>query len=163
MEKPFLALDVDGPIAIFGKSHDPQLVNETWVDEIPVTLDRGIRSRLSVLHRHFHIVWSSSWQRSASLLVGPLVGLPEGLPYINFDHYVQSKIGESRKLPALKAWLKERPVAIVDDEIGDDMRAWATERASPTLLVEIDPRYGILDGHVVELLAFARRLSGSKD
>lgn len=161
MGKPILALDVDGPIAILGKSHDPELVSETWVDGIPVTLDRRISSRLSVLHQHFHIVWASSWQKSASLLLGPLVGLPEGLPYINFDRYAQSRLGESRKLPAFKAWLKDRPVAIVDDEIGDDMRSWAAERATPTLLVEIDPRYGILDDHVGQLVAFAKRLAGA--
>lgn len=45
------------------------------------------------------IVWASSWQRSASLLLGPFVGLPEGLPYINFDRYPDSRLGESRKFP----------------------------------------------------------------
>lgn len=64
--------------------------------------------------------------------------LPEGLPYINFDRYPAAAPGQSRKFPGLTRWLKEQAVAIVDDEIGLDLRAWATGRRAPTLLVEID-------------------------
>lgn len=50
--------------------------------------------------------------------------------------------------------------AIVDDEMDEDLAAWARSREAPTLLVEVDPREGLLDTHVAELLAFAARVSG---
>lgn len=137
--------------------HQADEVFEAWVGEVPLTIDRGLPGRLQQLHPHFSIVWSTSWQRSASYQVAPLVGLPEGLPYINFDRYPAAAPGQSRKFPGLTRWLKEQAVAIVDDEIGLDLRAWATGRTAPTLLVEIDPRRGLEDGHVKRLLGFSLR------
>ena len=114
-------------------------------------------ARLQQLHPHFSIVWSTSWQRSASYDIAPLVGLPEGLPHIDFDSFPGADPGQSRKFPGLSGWVKDRAVAIVDDEIGADLEAWACARQSPTLLVPIDPRLGLQDCHVKRLLGFSLR------
>ncbi len=157
-DKPILALDVDGPLALFGTQLDEGTL-EVWAGDIPVSISRKLEGRLRVLARHFQIVWSTSWERSAGNLIAPLVGLPGDLPFIPFDLYPAPSLGESRKLPGLKGWLRDVPVAIVDDEIGRDMQRWAAARTQPTLLVEIDPRFGIQDKHVIQLVAFSLALS----
>lgn len=152
-ERPILCLDVDGPLALIGnpKSKD---VREKVIDSIPVVVSKRLPAILSELSRHFRIIWSSSWGKRASYKIAPFVGLPEGLPFINFDLYPKAKVGESIKLPGLKAWLKDSPAAIVDDEIGADMKSWASSRPL-TLLLEIDPRFGLVDRHLKELVSFA--------
>lgn len=60
------------------------------------------------------------------------------------------------KLSGLKRWLKSVPAAVVDDEIGPDMWQWAAARPQ-TLMLQVDPRLGLLDEHVEQLLEFARR------
>ena len=156
MDRPVLALDVDGPIVLFGE-HKPANVMEIWVDSIPVTISKRISSRLYLLSQAFFIVWSTSWSRSASQKLAPIVGLEPGLPFIDFDRYQKPKAGQSRKLPGLQAWLGERAAAIVDDEIGSDMEIWAKSREAPTFLRKIDPRHGIQDEDVHSLLEFARQ------
>jgi hypothetical protein len=153
--KPLLALDVDGPIVLQGSVYD-EPVFEAWAGEIPVTISTQVAERLDRLAQHFTLVWSSSWHKSANRWISPLVGLPSDLPWIDFGRYRPARPGESRKLPGLIAWLKDRPAAIVDDEIGLDMRAWAGVREAATLLVEVDPRRGLTQTQVEELLSFAR-------
>ncbi len=157
--KPLLALDVDGPIVLMGAQEGDE-VFEAWAGEIPVTIARQLPARLLRLSAAFQVVWSTSWGRKANLHIAPLVGLPATLPVIEFDRFPRAKPGETRKLPGLQAWLKAAPAAIVDDEVGQDLLDWAARRTVPTLVVEIDPRHGILDVHVERLLAFAREGAG---
>lgn len=158
--KPLLALDVDGPIVIFGE-HEADEVMELWAGEVPSTISRDLPKRLSVLIKAFRIVWYTSWEKSASFVLASLVGLPEGPPWVPLDAE-RPNPGDSRKFPALKAWQGlGGPLAVVDDEIGYDMVDWAKRRAEPTLLLEIDPRLGLQDQHVQELLEFARETSGA--
>jgi len=149
---PILALDVDGPIVVFGSDSGW----ETTADGIPVTIPKAVPRRLQRLALHYQIVWYTSWTRTASLKIAPLVGLPAGLPFL--DLKARAKPGESRKFPALRRWIGDRPLAVVDDEIGLDMRDWAEARAEPTLLVEVDPRRGLQESHVIALLVFAKKL-----
>lgn len=140
--RPLLALDVDGPIALFGE-HSPHEVRELWVGEVPITISRNVPQILGKLHQTFQLFWYTSWERSASYQLAPKLGLPSGLPWVSLN-LAHATPGESRKLPALKKWLRiEGPLAVVDDEIGHDMVAWADSRQHPTLLLEIDPRFGV--------------------
>lgn len=150
--RPLLALDVDGPIALMGDP-DPGQTFEAVVDEIPLIISRRLPQRLSQLAAIFQIVWASSWGRRASLKIAPLVGLPPGLPYIPFTQ--ARRPGVSYKLSGLKRWLKSAPAAVVDDEVGPDMWQWAATRPQ-TLMLQVDPRSGLLDEHVQRLLEFAR-------
>ncbi|MBN9420344.1 MAG: hypothetical protein J0I12_33155 [Candidatus Eremiobacteraeota bacterium] len=152
MPRPFLALDVDGPIALMG-APDADEVFEVTVDEIPLLISRRLPERLQRLSAVFQIVWASSWGRRASTQIAPLVGLPAGLPYVPFRS--AGRAGVSYKLSGLKRWLKSAPSAIVDDEVGADMWQWAEARPH-TLMLPIDPRFGLLDEHVERLLEFAR-------
>ena len=151
--KPILALDVDGPIALMG---DPPAhrVFERDVAGIPLLISRDLPARLQRLHSVFQIVWASSWGRQASSKVAPLLGLPVGLPHIPFT--AARRPGVSYKLSGLKRWLKTAPAAIVDDEVGEDMWSWAATRPN-TLIVQVDPRLGLGDEQVEQLLEFASR------
>ncbi len=126
----WLALDVDGPIALMG-APEPAEVFERIVEEIPLLISRRLPERLRRLSGVFQIVWASSWGKRASLKIGLLRGLPAGLPYIPFT------------------------AAVVDDEVGPDMWEWAQARPH-TLMLQIDPRFGLLDEHVEQLLQFAK-------
>jgi len=150
---PVLALDVDGPLALMG-SHEHLRVVEKRIDVIPVVISSDLPARLRLLTAHFRIVWASSWGKRASQKIATLVGLPRGLPFIDFEKYPNSRVGESYKLPGLRTWLKSLPAAVVDDEVGEDMRAWAAERPD-TLVVEVDPRFGLQEDHVSQLLEFS--------
>ena len=151
--RPSLALDVDGPIVLFGQ-HPAEDVRELWIGEVPITISRSVHQILHQLHERFQIIWYTSWEKSASYDLAPKVGLPTGLPWVPLN-LAQAKLGESRKFPALKRWLKsEAPLAIVDDEIGNDMVEWAASRTEPTLLVETDPRFGLEREHLERLLEF---------
>lgn len=158
LRKPILALDVDGPIVTFGVD-EAEDVYECFADGVPVTIPRRVPEFLRQLHLKFQIVWYTSWKRTANQSISPLVGLPTNLPVIDFDRYGTVKLGESRKFLGLLGWLKDdMAVAVVDDEIGLDMIGWANERAAPTVLVEVDPRIGIQEHQVAELLRFGDTL-----
>ena len=157
MQKPLLALDVDGPIALFGE-HFPRDVRELWVGEVPITISRDVPQLLGKLCQAFQLVWFTSWERSASYQLAPLLGLPAGLPWVSLN-LAHAQPGESRKLPALKKWLRTKgPLAVVDDEIGLDMAEWAESREQPTLLIQIDPRFGFGEAHLARLMEFAEEV-----
>lgn len=153
---PVLALDVDGPLALMGDPACSEVI-ERSVDGIPVIFETALPARLQLLSTHFRIIWSSSWGKRASAKIAPLLGLPAGLPYIDFGKFPRARAGVSHKLPGLKGWLRNMPAAIVDDEVGEDLIAWASERPH-TLVLEIDPRFGLQDKHVNQLLEFAGSL-----
>lgn len=156
--RPILALDVDGPINTFGSSGGLEAY-ECYAGDIPLTIPHAVPGFLRQLHVHFQIVWFSSWGRSANQYVSPLVGLPTNLPVIDFDRYGTGEAGESRKLKGLLHWLDESAsIAIVDDEIGRDMEAWARERLAPTLLIEVDSRIGLQAEQVAQLTGFVENL-----
>jgi hypothetical protein len=151
--KPILALDVDGPIALMG---DPpaQEIFEADVAGIPLLISRSLPARMQRLQSVFQIAWASSWGRQASLRIAPLLGLPPGLPHIPFK--AARRRGVSYKLSGLHRWLRGAPAALVDDEVGEDMWSWAATRPN-TLIIQVDPRLGLLDEHVQQLLEFAGR------
>ena len=125
---------------------------------VPVFIPREIPARLQRLVPAFQIVWATSWGRLARDRLAPALGLPPNLPVIDLDRYPPARAGQSRKLPALRRWFTRGAVALVDDEIDRDLAAWARRRPEPTLLIEADPRVGLQEAQVEELLAWSRRL-----
>ncbi len=63
------------------------------------------------------------------------------------------------KLPAVKRFTAERAIAWIDDDLGPDAHEWAQNRTEPSLLLDIDPATGLVDGHVELLIEFADRVS----
>ena len=77
----------------------------------------------------------------AAEALGPLLGLPDDLPFLRFDPDADRGVG-SYKLPVVKRFVRDRPGAWVDDELGEDVMAWADQREQATMLVRCDPRLG---------------------
>ena len=156
--KALLLLDADGVLGLLGEGNGEPTF-EAIAGSFPVTIAVASQERLSRLARVFQIVWATSWQRTAAEHLGPLLGLPADLPFLSFDQDLGAA-DLSYKLPAVQRFVGTRATAWVDDELGEDVMAWADQRQSPTLLIHTDPRYGLLDEHVDRLLAFAARLPG---
>lgn len=158
-QRPLLLLDIDGVLAVLGPGSG-EATFESIAGAFPVTITVAARKRLSRLANAFQIVWASSWMRDGAEAFGPLVGLPADLPFLRFDPDVD-RDAATYKLPVVERFARNRPVAWVDDELGEDVAAWADSRQHPTLLVQPDPRIGLVDDHVVALLAFAARVGSS--
>lgn len=156
ISKPVLLLDADGVIGLLGEGYGEPTF-ESMAGSFPVTIAVASQERLSRLSLAFQIVWATSWQRAAAEHLGPLLGLADDLPFLSFERDLGGA-DLSYKLPAVQRFVGTRAAAWVDDELGEDVIAWADQREHPTLLIHTDPRYGLLDEHVEHLLAFAARL-----
>ena len=153
LQRPLCLLDVDGVIALLGPGSGESTF-EAVVADYPVTIAVAAQERLSRLAAVFQIVWATAWQRDGAEALGPLLGLPDDLPFLRFDPGAD-RDAATYKLPVVKRFVRNRPAAWVDDELGEDVIAWADQREQPTLLVRCDPRVGLTDEQVDDLLAFA--------
>jgi hypothetical protein len=124
--------------------------------DFPVWFSIGTPRRLQELSEVFTLVWATNWEDRANLVLAPALGI-EPLPVIYFATR-RGRPGQSLKLGAVKAFAGNQPLAWLDDEVGDDMLAWARERRVPTLVRTIYPRVGMSDGDVAALLRFHRQI-----
>jgi hypothetical protein len=152
---PLLLLDIDGVIALLGSGNGEDTF-ETTVVGYPVTIAVAAQERVSRLASVFHIVWATAWQRDGAEALGPLLGLQDDLPFLRFDPDAD-RDAPTYKLPVVKRFVRDRPAAWADDELGEDVIAWADQRQEATMLVHCDPRVGLTQKHVDDLLAFAAR------
>lgn len=89
----------------------------------------------------------------ANAFIGPAIDAPPDLPFISFSEQTQG--GWTWKLPAVKRYVGERPVAWLDDDPGSDVDEWAAGRGSPTLIARPDPVAGWVSAEYETLLRFA--------
>ena len=159
-ERPVLFVDVDGVISLFGfsLSRDRAPGPFYWIDGVAHCIPPAAGERLTRLSEHFELVWATGWEHRANEHLPLILDLPE-LPCLDFGG--RAVWGSSHwKLEAMSAYAGHRPVAWIDDNLSDDLcRAWAENRAAPTLLVETRASVGITDEHVHELLAWAETVS----
>jgi hypothetical protein len=130
-----------------------------WSLGYPVTVAVAAQKRVSRLATTFQIVWASAWMADGAEGLGRLLGLPDDLPFLRFDPDAD-RDAPTYKLPVVKRFVRDRAAAWVDDEPWDDVIAWADQRDEATMLVRCDPRVGLSDEHVDDLLAFARVMPG---
>jgi hypothetical protein len=159
-QKPLLFVDIDGVLSLFGFQSDrrPQGM---WVnvEGIVHLISASASEHLQRLADPFDLVWCSGWEEKANEhLLGALV-LPVALPFLTFS----AQEGASRhwKLAAIEAHAGDRPLAWIDDAHDDSCRAWAAERAAPTLLVSTDPADGLTIAHVEALERWAAGVTRS--
>lgn len=153
--RPLLLLDVDGVLCPFGPASGEPMV-ECVAGAMPVRYAQELPKRLRVLAERFTPVWATGWGHSANEHLTGLFGLPR-LPVIAFDD-ADFVLGGSWKLAAVQRWVRDRPFAWIDDELGDDVHRWGCKRPQPTLLVDADPCVGMTPDHADELLRFAEAL-----
>ena len=113
---PLLLLDIDGVIALLGPGNGEPTFDAV-VAGYPVTIAVAAQERVSRLANAFQIVWASSWMQDAAEALGPLLGLPDDLPFLRFDPEAD-RDAPTYKLPVVKRFVRDRPAAWVDDELG---------------------------------------------
>lgn len=157
-DRPLLLVDVDGVLNPF--PHGPADPTPEGFD--PYVLD-GYHVWLSPTHGDwlrelatvFELVWGTTWEDRANVLIAPILGLPT-LPVVHFD---RSGGGWVEKLPDVRVFLDhDRAAAWIDDMHGPAEFAWADARPAPTLLIHTDGRVGMTRPDVDRLLHFGRTL-----
>jgi hypothetical protein len=158
LNRPLLAVDIDGVISLFGFEERPQGNSFRFqlVDGVPHLISLAAGERLLRLTESFELVWASGWEEKANFYLPDLLGLPE-LPHISFE--VEARVGGAHwKLAAMEAYAGDRAIAWIDDNFDDSCYRWAERRLAPTLLVPTEPELGLEEGHVDALNAWASAL-----
>jgi hypothetical protein len=161
MERPILAVDVDGVISLFAFDDPPDrsLARFALIDGMVHCISVAAGERLQRLSSLYDLVWATGWEDRANDSLAPLLGLPE-LPFLTFDG--AARFGTAHwKLGPLDDYAGERPLAWVDDSFDESCYEWAGERRAPTLLIPTRSSLGLEESQTETLLAWARDLSSA--
>lgn len=165
-EKPFLLLDVDGPLNPWAASNRglPKNFRQWRIDGYKVRLARWHGERLRSLTDVFDLVWCTTWEHQANTDIGPRIGLDK-LPVIEFGKFLPKEPpvpGLHWKTAVITAYsiAHQRPFAWVDDEVdpvkdGMYFMQWG---GHPFLTMKIDPSTGLEEKHFVELREWAEEV-----
>ncbi|WP_171053386.1 HAD domain-containing protein [Streptomyces marianii] len=160
MLKPFLFLDVDGPLNVFEaalpgpdgyQSH--YLRPQSWLAQYPHLLEDDVPDLLVRLHPEhgaelldlpFEHVWATTWEEDANRYIGPRIGLPP-LPVVNWtEPNAFSLDGTYFKTADVVRFAGGRPFAWVDDQLHDADRDYVRRHhPGPALLYDVDPSVGL--------------------
>jgi len=162
MDRPILAVDVDGVISLFGFDEPPPSGSARFqmVDGVVHCISLAAGERLNRLSEPFEMVWATGWEEKANEYLPNMLGVPE-LPVLSFGG--AARFGSAHwKLGPLDEFGRGRAVAWIDDSLDDSCYEWARDRPEPTLLVPTEPALGLEEGHIEALLAWAKSL-GDED
>jgi hypothetical protein len=156
--RPLLLVDVDGVVCPYADElADPAAegLEAAMIGYTRAWFSERIAARLLQLGESFQLVWCTAWEDHAAEYIAPFLGMP-AFPVIRFGE--PSPEEGHWKWPAIEAFVRERPFAWIDDEIGRDDFARAERHSAPALLVWIEGTRGLRDAHVEQLEAFAKEL-----
>ncbi len=129
----------------------------------------GTRERLERLADVFDVVWATTWMDGAATLLAPELGLGSDWPHVPMAREISlARAGaaptDTWKLPAIQRWAAEtdRPLAWIDDDIGEDAVEWAEHRTravAPTVLALTNPFVGLTEAHAEALLGWERQFA----
>ena len=157
-ERPILAVDVDGVISLFGFEQGLEEApgELKLIDGMLHCISIAAGERLRRLAAHYDLVWATGWEDRANDHLPPLLGLPEGMPYLTFGG--RARFGSAHwKVDALDEYAGERPLAWVDDNIDETCVSWSEGRQGPTLLVPTESDRGLEEAHVDALVAWVEQ------
>jgi hypothetical protein len=158
VNRPILAVDVDGVISLFGfeETPDKSAAQFQLVDGMVHCISLHAGKRLQRLAEHYELVWASGWEDKANYYLPMMLGLPD-LPHLTFDG--AARFGSAHwKLGPLDTYGKGRALAWIDDNFDDSCYEWARARPEPTLLVPTEAHIGLEEAETEALVAWARGL-----
>jgi hypothetical protein len=156
--RPILFVDVDGVISLYGFEREQPPGSFLMVEGIVHCISSTCGPLLRQLGERFELVWATGWEEKANEYLVRTLELQAELPTLTFDG--RARFGTAHwKLEAIEEFARERPAAWIDDNIDEEIHAWAEQRAAPTLLVPTETHVGITEEHVERLLAWADELS----
>jgi hypothetical protein len=182
-QKPLLLVDIDGVISLFGvpsswstaggaaedspsEGPDEQPIEGSMhaIDGMAHFLSATAAAHLLELEGEFDLVWASGWEEKADEHLPHLLGLPSGLPFLQFERGAAGIRSNHAhwKLAAIDAYAGDRALAWVDDALKEACHAWAQARAAPTLLVQTAPQRGLTSREAQQLLNWARELASAQ-
>ncbi|MEU8748879.1 HAD domain-containing protein [Streptomyces chartreusis] len=174
--RPFLLLDVDGPLNPFRALYlghrgyvTRRLHPANWSQrQRPGSLRqrRGLRVRLHPEHGSrllalpYELAWATTWQHQANEMIAPVIGLPRDLPVIEWpEMFTADPDGLYWKTRHVVAWAAGRPFVWVDDMVTDrDVRHVEAHHGGAALLLPVDARRGLRERDFVELERWALSL-----
>ncbi|WP_149552210.1 HAD domain-containing protein [Streptomyces marokkonensis] len=143
--RPFLFLDVDGPLLPFGTGTPAREPLTNSGNPLLTRLDPTVGARLLALA--CDLVWATTWQHEANDTIAPRLGLPR-LPMVSWpeDDDAPAPRGLHWKTRRLTEWAGRRPFVWLDDEIGAPDRNWVeAAHPAPALLHRVDPAKGLTE------------------
>lgn len=156
--RPFLFLDVDGPLLPFGASAQerpggysvftPLSQLPTGANPLLARLDPSLGPVLMSLG--CELVWATTWMQEANEILSPLLGLGH-LPVVVWPELSGADEADARqglhwKTRALVTWADGRDFIWIDDEISVVDCEWVTaEHLGRALLLRVDARVGITE------------------
>jgi hypothetical protein len=158
MDRPILAIDVDGVISLFGFEEPPasNLARFELIDGMVHCISLLAGDRLRRLGEHYDLVWATGWEEKANDYMPNVLGMPE-LPYLTFRG--AARFGSAHwKLSPLERYGKGRALAWIDDSFDESCYEWARKRREPTLLVPTESDLGLEEAQTEALIAWARTL-----
>ncbi|MDH6222810.1 HAD domain-containing protein [Streptomyces pseudovenezuelae] len=179
MRPPYLLLDVDGVLIPFPQADGTTPATHARHDVVPTGRAPDAPATIWLNPAHgpllMHVirtglvtpVWCTSWRQDATMIIGPLLGLPS-LPYVDLPRpqiTTSHPNGYLWKRDYVDTWLNHSPTIWIDDDFTNLDHEWAAKRTAQgqtTTLIQPDPRIGLLADHLVEVLARAVRVPSSR-
>jgi hypothetical protein len=158
MDRPILAIDVDGVISLFGFDEPPSssFARFELIDGMVHCISLQAGERLRRLGELYDMVWATGWEEKANEYMPNVLGMPE-LPFLTFKG--AARFGSAHwKLAPLEKYGKGRALAWIDDSFDESCYEWARGRQEPTLLVPTESALGLEEAHTEALIAWARSL-----
>jgi len=155
MERPILAIDVDGVISLFGFEEPPSSSAARFelIDGMVHCISLRAGERLTRLAELYDMVWATGWEEKANDYLPNVLGLPE-LPYLTFKD--ATRFGSAHwKLGPLDDYGKGRAMAWIDDSFDESCYEWSRRRREPTLLVPTESEIGLEEAQTDALIAWA--------
>lgn len=166
MTKPLLLIDVDGPLNPYASSNRSLARGKEFtcykLNGFKVWLTRWHGQELNTLADRFELVWCTTWEHDANMLIGPKIGLPK-LPVIEFEGQLPATPpvpGLFWKTTVVLQYCKGRPFAWIDDDFRDiDNDYVAEQHDQAALLLHINPEKGLTDPDFKMLAEWAKSLN----
>ncbi|WP_248958634.1 HAD domain-containing protein [Sphaerisporangium perillae] len=151
--RPLVLLDVDGVLNP-ARRHTLRLRRYECVldgQAYRILLNARHGAKLSELARDTgaELAWATTWEHHANEQIAPRIGLP-ALPVIKVNSDPGTRAGEHFKTRHVAEYVAGRPFVWFDDSLG--AADWHYLKDHPGvdefLLVDVDPRTGLTEGHL---------------